>query len=846
MAAKTIKGLTIEIGGDTTKLGKALEDVNKKSVALSGELRDINKLLKLDPGNTDALAQKQKVLAEAVANSKEKLDILRKAEAQVQKQFERGEVSEEQVRALQREIISTTAALKKHEQQAAAVAQDLEKLGDGAGEAADGTEEAGKEAKKAGKQLNDLADSADKAGDAGEGLGSKLGKAAKVGLGAITAAAGAALGAMIGAAEGSREYRTEMGKLDTAFTTSGHSSEAAKTTYEALQGILGETDQAVEASNHLAKLAKNEEDLATWTNIATGVYATFGDSLPVENITEAANETAKTGQIVGGLADALNWAGVSEDEFQAKLDACTNEQERQSLITETLNGLYSEAAQKYRETNAEVIRANEANEAWAASMAEVGGAVEPMLTDIKLLGASLLQDFLPGITQVTTAFRGMLSGEGGASEALGEALSGIVTQLLTKVTELAPTIIETGFSLVTTLLTSIISMLPQVLTTGISIITTMMEGLGVAIPQLVLAVVAVIPQLVDALILGLPQLLQGAITLLMALVQAVPVVIDALLPEVPRLVTTIVTGLLDMLPLLAEAALTLFFALVEAVPKICVSLVKALPQIWTAIWGVLKSLPGRMWELLTLVVGKWTEFGSKIRAKASEAASNALSAVVNKLQNLPTSVWNAIKGAVSKVGTWGSNLKAKGRQAAKDLVTAVTSGVKSLPDKLKSIGTDLVKGLWNGINDTVGWIKGKIKGWSDSVLDGIRNFLGVHSPSTKTAWMGTMLSRGLAEGIEETADEPLKAMDALADDMFSRESDLNGLTLERNLNHTFSAEKAAGAADSGLMSKLDRILEAIERGQIITLDSNALVGATAGKYDDKLGQRRALAARGAL
>ena len=80
--ANNIKGLTVEINGDTTKLGKALEDVNKKGRDLSSELGQINKMLKLDPGNTELLAQKQKVLAEAVANTAEKLDTLKKAVTQ--------------------------------------------------------------------------------------------------------------------------------------------------------------------------------------------------------------------------------------------------------------------------------------------------------------------------------------------------------------------------------------------------------------------------------------------------------------------------------------------------------------------------------------------------------------------------------------------------------------------------------------------------------------------------------------------------------------------------------------------------------------------------------------------
>ena len=113
MANKKIKGLTVEIGGDSTKLGKALEDVEKKSRDLTGELSEIDRLLKFNPGNTDLLAQKQKVLAGVVEATAEKLKKLKEAEKQVQKQFERGEVSEEQMRALQREIVQTESKLEK-------------------------------------------------------------------------------------------------------------------------------------------------------------------------------------------------------------------------------------------------------------------------------------------------------------------------------------------------------------------------------------------------------------------------------------------------------------------------------------------------------------------------------------------------------------------------------------------------------------------------------------------------------------------------------------------------------------------------------------------------------------
>lgn len=119
MAANGIKGITIEIGGDTTKLDKALSETGKKSASLQRELKEVNRLLKLDPGNTELVAQKQKILAESVSETKKRLDILKEAERQVQEQFERGEVSEEQFRALQREIIKTEADLKSLNEEAA-------------------------------------------------------------------------------------------------------------------------------------------------------------------------------------------------------------------------------------------------------------------------------------------------------------------------------------------------------------------------------------------------------------------------------------------------------------------------------------------------------------------------------------------------------------------------------------------------------------------------------------------------------------------------------------------------------------------------------------------------------
>ena len=254
----------------------------------------------------------------------------------------------------------------------------------------------------------------------------KVGDAAKKGLAVAGAAITGAAAALLSLSSSTMEYRTAQAKLNTAFETAGSSAEQAKTTYNDLYRVLGDGDVAVEAANHLAKLTTNQEELSQWTTICQGVYATFGDSLPIEGLTEAANETAKVGQLTGSLADALNWAGINEEEFQAKLDACNTEAEREALIRETLNGIYSDAAASYEENAAAILAQNEAQAELEASMAAIGEAVQPINTALTQLGAEILAQLTPYIEDFATnhlpAITEALSGVG---EAIGQVITWI-------------------------------------------------------------------------------------------------------------------------------------------------------------------------------------------------------------------------------------------------------------------------------------------------------------------------------------------------------------------------------------------------------------------------------------
>ena len=208
-------------------------------------------------------------------------------------------------------------------------------------------------------------------------------------------------GYLAGLAEETLEFRQDMATLTTSFDEVGMSTKQATDTWTDMYAIFGEDDRAVEASNLIAKMSKNQKDLDDWTTITTGVWATYQDSLPVEGLAETAMETARTGKITGVLADALNWAGVMEDDFQAKLDACSNEQERQQLITDTLNGLYGDAAETYRETAGSQMALKEATAENMQAEAELAKAVEPVTTEFTNLKTQLLIGAKPAIEAVS-------------------------------------------------------------------------------------------------------------------------------------------------------------------------------------------------------------------------------------------------------------------------------------------------------------------------------------------------------------------------------------------------------------------------------------------------------------
>lgn len=260
---------------------------------------------------------------------------------------------------------------------------------------------AAKAAKKSGKNIDDSMMQATRKVVAFKNKSlTALGDFAKKGVKAAGAAAAGLTAAFIALDGATEEYRVAQGKLNAGFQAAGFSADVARKSYRNFYAILGDTDTATEASQLLANMAKNEEEVTKWTRIAAGVHGTFGDSLPIEGLVESANETARTGQITGVFADAINWAtkegekfGVAlkadteankkwneavksaasaEDFFNLALQNCSDESARQKLIVDTLSKTYDKVADSYYANNQQVINARRNHATLDEMLAKVG------------------------------------------------------------------------------------------------------------------------------------------------------------------------------------------------------------------------------------------------------------------------------------------------------------------------------------------------------------------------------------------------------------------------------------------------------------------------------------------
>ena len=265
------------------------------------------------------------------------------------------------------------------------VKKDIKDIGKDGGSSAKGID-------RVTKSLKDVQKAS---GHAKQGVEKAMGGIKKSVLSAVKAVATLAL-ATASLSEG-MEFGKLQGKLNAAFQSAGSSAAQATKTFKELYRFLGDSDRAVETAQNLARVTTSEKELAEWTKILQGVYATMGDAIPVETLAESVNETAQVAKVTGTLADALNWMGVSEDAVNNQLATMNTAHEREAYLRSLLNGLYSNAATIYEHNSKAMLDYNQAQANLKIQLADVATKIMPLITAFSNMAAVVLGVLKPAI-----------------------------------------------------------------------------------------------------------------------------------------------------------------------------------------------------------------------------------------------------------------------------------------------------------------------------------------------------------------------------------------------------------------------------------------------------------------
>lgn len=749
MAKSSIKGITIKIGGDTTGLDKALKETNKKSRELESELKAVDKALKLDPNNVTLVKQKQDLLKDSIKETKSKLDVLKEAQSQVTAQYKKGEIDAGQYRAFQRELETTKSKLSSLKDEK----KNVNAIGTAFKEAKDKVEPVIKKVEKVGSVIGGATSKAVKfTATLGKIDTAMIGKAADgfkkytqtigVGLAAVTTALAANV-------EASREWNSDMTKLKTNAETSGNNFDFMKSKMQDLVAITGESDSSIEALSNLMAVGFSDEQMTPAINALSGAVEKFPDTLKIESLSDSLQETLATGAATGQFSELIGRMGDSVDDFNAGLQSCTSEAERQQYALDWLaNSGLSEINDEYQSANKSTLDYERASFELQDALASLGTAFTPVMAGAKGMAEDFLTKSLPAVQKLSGGFTQLFDGvsslldayDSGGLDSLTEqipiVISGLFSSASETLAENAPTLITAS----TTVLTSIIQSLAQ---SAPSLINSILPSLLNGFFGLINALVSTIPTLV-------PELVQGAITLFLGLIDGLNDVIKQLMPMLPSLIKQITDTLIENLPAIIEGGFQLLTGLItgltKCTPDLIDSVIALIPVITKALTDNLPALVKAGMELIVALA-----------------------------QGLP--------------------------QALPDLIDALPEIIGAIIDGFKDVdwldlGANILKGILNGLVSAVSGIWSVVEDVGSAIIDGFCDFFDIHSPSRVMAKkVGQYLPSGIAVGMEDTADEPVDEAQAIVDSVAGVSAEMDPVMIGRQTTRK-TADKISTEADS--------------------------------------------------
>lgn len=660
----TLKGITVEIGGDTTKLGDAILKARKSAKDLSGELRGVESLLKLDPTNTVLLAQKQDILAESIAGAKDKLKMLIAAQESMSKQLADGKISPEQYRDFEREIESTRQQLTRLEAAASGTDDAVADVGDAA-------EEAGQKAEKASGGwtvlkgvMADLASSAIKAAVSTVVDGAK--KMVSAGL----------------------EYNQAMEGYVTNFTTMlGGSSEAANSMVGSLQKLASATPLA------MSDLAGGAQTLLAFGVASDDVSGTLqrlgdislGNADKMQSLARAYGKATAQGKLTGETVQMMIDAG-----WNPLIDICDQTGESMEDVQKRM----AAGSISAEELTQAVKHATDAGGKFAGGMEAASKTVAGLTSTLQdnvnaMLGelmqpvsdamlSTLLPTAIDAVDQLMTAFED--EGIDGFSRVAGSLIASLSAQLVSY----APQAIPAALAFIGALVTGLLSALPDLTGTAIELVGALLLGIADQLPGIITAAMSALLGIVGKITSpeSITLLIQAAMQLMLALARGLIAAIPQLIDAVPGIITNLVESFYAMLPEIIGVGIEIVIALASGLVSNSGHIIAAVPRlVETIVRGFLANVKS-YWDIGKSIVDGIREGITEQWQRLKSDVSNLFTGLVSWIKNLlgihsPSRVFADIgQNMAAGIGDgWASTIGDINRQIGESLQPQYVIGV---------------------------------------------------------------------------------------------------------------------------------------------------------------------------
>ena len=458
MASKSKKTeAQIEFKAVTSEFSSGIKDMNSDIKTLTNELKLNSTQLKGNADDVDLLKQRQNLLQQELEASSQKVELTSKSLEEAERLLGKNSTeyknlynsllnAKNQEQAIKNEIDTTNNKLKQQETSLDQVDTAIDNVNDGF--------------------------------TVSKGVMADL---ASKGIQTVISGVGNMVSSLYDSVEATEEYRSMMSKLEGSTESFGYSTDFSREKFDTFYRYLGDNQMATNAVTNLMGLQTSQESLTSLTDAAIGVWSAYGDSIPIESLTESMNETAQVGQVTGVLADALNWAGISEDDFNSKLANTNSTQERAEMIADTLNGVYGESKNKYDELSGSLLNANDAQNELQQSQANLAESISPLkdrMTELKAQGFEAIKPLVEGVVNGLLGFSNWITQNTGTIQTIGIILGSLATAILLvngavgayNIIMPIYKAVTTGASISTTALGTAVSFLTSPITIAVAII----------------------------------------------------------------------------------------------------------------------------------------------------------------------------------------------------------------------------------------------------------------------------------------------------------------------------------------------------------------------------------------